>query len=88
MNGNGEKITTPNPTKPAAPKNYKLLVDPLLTGKKEAKVYRYEGRTEGETTSSVIVMDPRSRITALSKRLEPIDLLVPRYSGVQTCAND
>lgn len=72
MNGNGER--TPNAPKPPVLKNFKLLVDPLLTGKKEPKVYRFEG----ETTPSVIVRDPRNRITALSKRLEPFDLPVPR----------
>lgn len=78
MNGNGEKITTPNPVKPAAAvaKNYKLLVDPMLTGKKEPKLYRYEGILPGELP--VVVRDPRRIVTALAKRLEPLDLPVPR----------
>jgi hypothetical protein len=71
MNGNGEKIPTPS-----APKNYKLLVDPMLTGKKEAKVYRYEGIVPGE--APVIVRDPRRFSTALSKRIDAMDLPVPR----------
>ena len=77
MNGNGER--TPNASKPAVLRNYKLLVDPMITGKKEPKVYRYEGIVTGETISTVVLRDPRSRITALSKRLEPFDLPVPRY---------
>lgn len=76
MNGNGER--TPNASKPAVPRNFKLLVDPLLTGKKEPKVFRYEGIVPGETNPSIIVRDPRNRLTALSKRLEPFDLPVPR----------
>jgi hypothetical protein len=77
MNGNGEKITTPSPAKPVVvPKNYKLLVDPMLTGKKEPKVYRYEGVIPGEPP--VIVRDPRRFSTALSKRMELLDLPVPR----------
>lgn len=77
MNGNGERIPTPNSAKPVVvPKNYKLLIDPMLTGKKEPKLYRYEGIMPGEPP--VAVRDPRSRVTALSKRLEPLDLPVPR----------
>lgn len=72
MNGNGERIITSNP------KNYKLLVDPLLTGKKEPKVYRYEGVVAGDSSSSIVVRDPRNRITALSKRSDSLDLPVPR----------
>lgn len=79
MNGNGEKMETPNPAplKPAVvAKNYKLLVDPMLTGKKEPKMYRYEGIIPGDPP--LVVRDPRRLVTALSKRLEPLDLPVPR----------
>lgn len=76
MNGNGEQA--PNVVTLPPPKNYKLLHDPLLTGKKEPKVYRYEGIIPGDSTSTVVVLDPRSRITALSKRLESLDIPVPR----------
>lgn len=78
MNGNGERNTTPNPAKPVVPKNYKLLVDPMLTGKKEPKVYRYEGIVPGDAAAPVVVRDPRNRVLALSKRIEPFDLPVPR----------
>lgn len=88
MNGNGERITTPNPAKPAAPKNFKLLHDPMLTGKKEPKLFRFEGIVQGELTSSVVVLDPRSRITALSKRLEPLDIPVPRCDTAPTLKSD
>lgn len=80
MNGNGER--TPNTTKPVVQtpgRNFKLLVDPMLTGKKEPKVYRYEGVVQGDTTNPPVVLrDPRNRLTALSKRLESFDLPVPR----------
>lgn len=76
MNGNGER--TPNPAKAMNLKNFKLLVDPMITGKKEPKVIRYEGIVQGETVSTVVVRDPRNRLTALSKRLEPLDLPLPR----------
>lgn len=79
MNGNGEKnVLSASVVKPVPPKNYKLLVDPLLTGKKEPKVYRYEGIVPGDLSASVIVRDPRNRLTLLSKRLEPLDLPVLR----------
>lgn len=70
MNGNGERVN--------APKNYKLLVDPIITGKKEAKIYRYEGINPNDPTTPLVVRDPRNRISALSKRLEPLDLPIPR----------
>ncbi|CRL07368.1 CLUMA_CG020346, isoform A [Clunio marinus] len=75
MNGNGERVT-PNSAKPN--KDYKLLRDPLISGKKEPKVYRYEGIVSTDPLTFVAVRDPRSRITALTKRLEPLDLPVPR----------
>lgn len=75
MNGNGER--TPNSAKPVVTKNYKLMVDPMLTGKKEAKVYRYEGIVANDPVA-VTIRDPRSRILSLSKRLEALDLPVPR----------
>lgn len=79
MNGNGEKVApSANAVKPVPPKNYKLLVDPFLTGKKEMKVYRYEGIVPGDLTASVVVRDPRNRLTQLSKRLEPLELPVAR----------
>lgn len=75
MNGNGER---PNVPKAVAPKNFKLLVDPMITGKKEAKLYRFEGIIPNDPTPPPVVRDPRNRITALSKRLEPLDLPIPR----------
>lgn len=77
MNGSGERIaTTP---KPIAPRNYKLLVDPFITNKKEPKVYRYDGTIVNDQPTTVVVRDPRVRLTALTKRLEALDLPVPRY---------
>lgn len=76
MNGNGER--TPNPAKAMNLKNYKLVIDPFLTGKKEPKVIRYEGIIQGETVSTVVVRDPRNHLTARSKRIESLDLPLPR----------
>lgn len=81
MNGSGERIPPPNvnPIKTIIPRNYKLLVDPIITGKKEPKVYRYDGIViNNDQPTSVIVRDPRVRLTTLSKRLESIDLPIPR----------
>lgn len=79
MNGSGERtITTPllNQPKLAQPRNWKLLVDPLLTGKKENKVYRYDGLFVNEQPTNVIARDPRVRLTTLS-RIQA-ELPVPR----------
>lgn len=81
MNGSGERLAAPNaiPAKLVIPRNYKLLVDPFITGKKEPKVYRYDGIViNNDQPTNVIVRDPRVRLTALSKRLELIDLPIPR----------
>lgn len=75
MNGNGERLAV---AKVAVLKNYKLLVDPMISGKKEAKVYRYEGVIPNDPSPPPVVRDPRNRISALSKRLEPLDLPIPR----------
>jgi hypothetical protein len=79
MNGNVEKIVAPNMAKPPEKqRDWKLLIDPCLTGKKEPKVYRFEGLVPGEVQSNVITRDPRSRVTALAKRYDILDLPVPR----------
>lgn len=79
MNGSGERLAVPNaiPVKPIIPRNYKLIVDPLITGKKEQKVYRYDGISVNDQPTNVIVRDPRVRLTSLSKKLE-LDLPIPR----------
>lgn len=81
MNGSGERIPVPNANLPKLiiPRNYKLLVDPFITNKKEPKVYRYDGTTVNEQPTTVVVRDPRVRLTALTKRLEALDLPVARY---------
>jgi len=71
MNGSGERISTCSTLR-----NYKLLVDPFLTGKKEPKVYRYDGVFVNEQPTTVIVRDPRKRISTLGKL--QADLPVPR----------
>lgn len=82
MNGSGERIPVQNANipKPIVPRNYKLLVDPFLApaGKKEVKVYRYDGTMVMDQPTNVIVRDPRVRLTALTKRSEALDLPVPR----------
>lgn len=81
MNGSGERITTPlggsSAVKPSIVRNYKLMVDPFLTGKKEPKVYRYDGVVINEQPTSVMVRDPRKRVTSLGGRIQA-DLPVPR----------
>jgi hypothetical protein len=82
MNGSGERLNPPNavPSKPIiTPRNYKLLVDPLITGKKEPKVYRYDGTLINDTATTVVVRDPRVSVVSLFKRTEPADLPVPRH---------
>lgn len=79
MNGSGERIATPvagAAIKPSIVRNYKLLVDPFITGKKEPKVYRYDGVVINDQPTSVIVRDPRKRVTSLGRI--PADLPVPR----------
>lgn len=80
MNGSGERA--PANIKTAVAKDYKLLVDPILTATKEPKVYRYEGIVPGDAFSTVVVRDPRSRVTALSRRLDLLDLPVPRFHQI------
>lgn len=84
MNGSGERIPVANANlpKPIIPRNYKLVVDPFLTGKKEQKVYRYDGTIVNDQPTTVVIRDPRVRLTALKNRLELLDLPVPRYSIV------
>jgi hypothetical protein len=71
MNGSGERIPTCSTVR-----NYKLLVDPFLTGKKEPKVYRYDGVFVNEQPTTVIVRDPRKKKSTLGRLLA--DLPVPR----------
>ncbi|XP_070504129.1 histone-lysine N-methyltransferase SETD1 [Chironomus tepperi] len=82
MNGSGERISTPIAGSAAKTcstlRNYKLLVDPFLTGKKEPKVYRYDGLFVNEQPTTVIVRDPRKRLTSLGKL--QADLPVPRFT--------
>ena len=81
MNGSGERLPVPNAplAKPIIPRNYKLIVDPMITGKKENKVYRYDGISVNDQPTNVIVRDPRVRLTLLTnKKLDLIDLPIPR----------
>ena len=66
---------------PAKPKNWKLILDPLII-KGTAKIVRYEGQVPGDPTYPVVhVRDPRSQIHKLSwSRLsDGLDLPVPRF---------
>ena len=73
MNGSGERISTPGA---GSARNYKLLVDPCLTGKKEPKLYRYDGILVNDQPTTVIVRDPRKRLSTLGRIVA--DLPVPR----------
>lgn len=76
MNGSGERITPTIQAKAIPPRNYKLIVDPFITGKKEPKLYRYEGMYINDQVTTVIVRDPRVRLASFAKI--PADLPVPR----------
>lgn len=81
MNGVVEKVVPSNAQKlpPEKTRDWKLLVDPFITCKKEQKVYRFEGILPGETQSSVSTRDPRNRVSSFpTKRFEQLDLPVPR----------
>ncbi|PSN52923.1 hypothetical protein C0J52_03017 [Blattella germanica] len=61
------------------PRNYKLIVDPFLV-KGASKLYRYDGNVPNDPTyPPVHVRDPRSQITRIWTRLEPLDIPVPRF---------
>ncbi|XP_054280902.1 histone-lysine N-methyltransferase SETD1B-A-like [Macrosteles quadrilineatus] len=61
------------------PRNYKMLSDPFLV-KGAAKVYRYDGVVPNDPTCPPVqVRDPRSHLTRIWTRLEPLDLPVPRF---------
>ncbi|KAG8252476.1 Histone-lysine N-methyltransferase setd1b [Homalodisca vitripennis] len=61
------------------PRNYKMLVDPFLV-KGSTKLYRYDGTIPNDPTyPPVQVRDPRSQLTRIWTRLEPLDLPVPRF---------
>jgi hypothetical protein len=79
MNGSCDKLPPANSAKPVAARNFKLLIDPIIQPEHRQKVYRYEGVVPNDPAASVVVVrDPRSRLTALSKRLEAMDIPVPR----------
>ncbi|XP_069684013.1 histone-lysine N-methyltransferase SETD1 [Periplaneta americana] len=61
------------------PRNYKLVVDPFLV-KGASKLYRYDGNVPNDPTyPPVQVRDPRSQLTRIWTRLEPLDIPVPRF---------
>lgn len=56
-----------------------MLMDPFLV-KGATKVYRYDGVVPNDPTyPPVQVRDPRSQLTRIWTRLEPLDLPVPRF---------
>ncbi|XP_046387049.1 histone-lysine N-methyltransferase SETD1B-A [Ischnura elegans] len=60
-------------------RNYKLVVDPFLV-KGATKLYRYDGNVPNDPTiPTVQVRDPRSHLTRIWKRLETLDIPVPRF---------
>lgn len=79
MNGSMEHRTVQSHGAPKGPKNYKLVVDPVLV-KGAAKMYRYDGNVPNDPTyPQVIPRDPRSHLTRIWARLETLDLPVPRF---------
>ncbi|XP_052738940.1 histone-lysine N-methyltransferase SETD1 isoform X2 [Bicyclus anynana] len=80
MNG-GMEHKTPghNAVLHKAPKNYKLLIDPLLV-KGATKLYRYDGCVPGDPSyPPVHCRDPRSQLSRIWNKIEPADLPVPRF---------
>ncbi|XP_050503124.1 histone-lysine N-methyltransferase SETD1 isoform X1 [Diabrotica virgifera virgifera] len=62
------------------PRNYKLIVDPLIKKGATVKIYRYDGVIPNDTSyPPVIPRDPRSNLTRIWARLETLDLPVPRF---------
>nr|CAD7258232.1 unnamed protein product [Timema shepardi] len=60
-------------------RNYKLLIDPCLV-KGAAKLYRYDGNVPNDASYPQIqVRDPRSQLTRIWTRLEPLDIPVPKF---------
>ncbi|XP_049793284.1 histone-lysine N-methyltransferase SETD1B [Schistocerca nitens] len=69
----------PSSHNPNKLRNYKLVVDPCLV-KGASKLYRYDGTVLNDPTyPPVQVRDPRSQITRIWTRLEPLDIPVPRF---------
>lgn len=61
------------------PRNYKLLIDPFLV-KGSTKVYRYDGTVQSDSgCTQVQVRDPRSHLTRIWTRIEPLELKVPHF---------
>lgn len=61
------------------PRNYKLLIDPFLV-KGSTKVYRYDGTVQSDSgCTQVQVRDPRSQLTRIWTRIEPLELKVPHF---------
>ncbi|KAG8238891.1 hypothetical protein J437_LFUL015176 [Ladona fulva] len=60
-------------------RNYKLVVDPFLV-KGASKLYRYDGNVPNDPTMPTVqVRDPRSHLKGIWKRLEILDIPVPRF---------
>lgn len=80
MNGGMEhKPPVHNAVAHKPPKNYKLLMDPVLV-KGAIKLYRYDGCVPGDNTfPTVQCRDPRSQLSRIWNRIEPADLPVPRF---------
>lgn len=78
MNGTMDHRSSQSHVATKAPKNYKLLTDPFL-GKGTTKVYRYDGVVPNDPSyPPVSTRDPRSHLTRIWTRLEPLDLAIPR----------
>ncbi|XP_044763789.1 histone-lysine N-methyltransferase SETD1 [Coccinella septempunctata] len=77
MNGTMDQRNKVHP--PKTMKSYKLLVDPFLV-KGATKLYRYDGVVPDDSTFPPgIPRDPRSHLTRIWTRLEPLDLPAPRF---------
>ncbi|XP_062559096.1 histone-lysine N-methyltransferase SETD1-like [Armigeres subalbatus] len=78
--GGGGGGTTSSHNLHKAPKNYKLIVDPFIHKGGVQKTYRYDGIVPGDPTyPPVIPRDPRNPLARIRTRIEPFDMIVPRF---------
>lgn len=85
MNGTPDNRLAAPPLPNKVPRNYKLIVDPILVKGATAKVYRYDGIVQGDPNyPPVIPRDPR--MARIRTRIEAIDLPVPRFAIISSLA--
>lgn len=78
--GGGGGAVTSSHSQHKAPRNYKLIADPFIHKGGVPKIYRYDGIVPGDPTyPPVIPRDPRNPLARIRSRIEPFDMIVPRF---------